>query len=174
MYDDLIQQANSLATLRGGRAKQADLRLGVSTAYYAMFHFLIDEACSVVFGRSRSRRSYRHALARSFVHTTMKMACNSFRGGNLKATVVKGLPRNANGNYLVSNEIRAIAEVFVELQESRYLVAYDLSEQFEQSAVVSLIDRTRRAVEQFRELPESPNRKFFLACRWAWKELISR
>ncbi|HEY1066680.1 MAG TPA: hypothetical protein VGE52_11245 [Pirellulales bacterium] len=174
MYDDSIQQAERLATLGSGKPKQSDLPLAVSAAYYAVFYLLIDEACCVVVGATRAARPYRHALGRAFTHTTMKLACTSFRGGNLKATVVKGLPRNPAGQYAIANEIREIAGVFVELQEARYLASYDLSEQFARSAVVALIDRARRAADAFRALPESADRKFFLACLWSWKELVNR
>jgi len=44
--DDLLEQAHHLATREAGEPKQASLRRAVSTAYYALFHLLIDEAVS--------------------------------------------------------------------------------------------------------------------------------
>lgn len=41
--DDLLEQAYHLANLDSGEPKQASLRRAVSTAYYALFHLLIDE-----------------------------------------------------------------------------------------------------------------------------------
>jgi hypothetical protein len=44
--DDLLEQAHHLVTREEGEPKQASLRRAVSTAYYALFHLLIDEAVS--------------------------------------------------------------------------------------------------------------------------------
>ena len=41
--DDLLEQAIDLAMKETGEPKQAGLRRAVSTAYYALFHFLIEE-----------------------------------------------------------------------------------------------------------------------------------
>jgi uncharacterized protein (UPF0332 family) len=42
--DDLLQQAYHLARKERLNPRQASLRRAVSTAYYALFHLLIDEA----------------------------------------------------------------------------------------------------------------------------------
>ena len=174
MYEDLIELAGRIATLDVGRPKQANLRRAVSTAYYAVFHFLIGEACRAQIGTQHSQMGYRHALGRAFIHTVMKEACRKFGAGTLKDSVIKGLPRDASGNYTIPKEIQNIAAVFTELQEKRHLADYDLSEQFRRSEVLKLIDEARTQVEKFREMPASDDRKFFLACLWAWKELSSR
>lgn len=50
MYDDLMTLAVQIATLDSRRPKQANLRRAVSTAYYAIFTFLLTRraACSSV------------------------------------------------------------------------------------------------------------------------------
>jgi uncharacterized protein (UPF0332 family) len=174
VYDDLVTLSTRLATLDAGRPKQAHLRRAVSTAYYAVFHFLVDEACRLQIGAQNPQKSYRHVLGRAFVHTTMKQACQSYAGGTLKDSVIKGLPRDASSNYVIPKSIRNVAALFVELQEKRHLADYDLSERFKRSEVLALIDQTKATVANFRELTESDDRKFFLACLWAWKELTNR
>lgn len=42
--DDLLELSHDLANLHLESAHQASLRRAVSTAYYALFHFLISEA----------------------------------------------------------------------------------------------------------------------------------
>ena len=42
--DDLLAQADLLLHLEKRRPKQASLRRAVSAAYYALFHFLIEES----------------------------------------------------------------------------------------------------------------------------------
>lgn len=174
VYEDLIALAEQIATLDVGKPKQANLRRAVSTAYYAVFHFLVDEVCRAQIGSQHSQKAYRHALGRAFVHSVMKEACRRFGAGALKDSVVKGLPRDASGSYSVPKEIQNIAAVFTELQEKRHLADYDLSERFRRSEVLKLIDEARTQVEKFRGMPVSDNRKFFLACLWAWKELTNR
>jgi uncharacterized protein (UPF0332 family) len=64
---DLLDQAYHLANLESGDPKQASLRRAVSTAYYALFHLLVDEAVGN-WGVSR----HRSILARTFDHGKMK------------------------------------------------------------------------------------------------------
>ncbi len=122
--------AEHIAQLDPGRPKQANLRRAVSTAYYGVFHFLVDEICSAQIGTQNAQRPYRHALSRAFAHTVMKQACSGFGGGTLKDSVIKGLPRDQKGNYAVPKPIQNMAATFAELQEKRHLADYDLSERF--------------------------------------------
>src|SRR5258706_14531936 len=99
------------------KPKQVNLRRAVSSAYYAVFHFLVHEACCMQIGTSHAQAGYRHTLGRAFSHTTMKQACTSFGGGNLRDSVIKGLPRDTSGKYVIPRDIRILAGTFVELQE---------------------------------------------------------
>lgn len=174
MYDDLLSQAEALARLDAQRPKQANLRRAVSSAYYAVFHYLIHEACCVQIGTQHSQIPFRYALGRAFTHAVMKQACTSFGGGTLKDAVIKGLPRNPLGNYVIPTAIQDIAATFAELQEKRHLADYDLTERFRRSDVLALIEQVRNDVKNFATLPPSDHKKFFLACLWAWKELTNR
>jgi hypothetical protein len=68
--DDLLEQAYHLANREP--ENQANLRRAVSTAYYALFHLLIDEAVGN-WGIARQRS----ILARTFEHGKMKSVCES-------------------------------------------------------------------------------------------------
>ena len=46
-HQDLLKQAIQLARNESRKPKQASLRRAVSTAYYALFHFLIYETCKL-------------------------------------------------------------------------------------------------------------------------------
>jgi hypothetical protein len=104
----------------------------------------------------------------------MKQACNSFGGGTLRGAVLKGLPRNAAGVYAIPREIQDIAKTFAELQEKRHLADYDLTERFRRSDVLALIQQAHDDLKRFSILAASEDKKFFLACLWAWKELSNR
>ena len=92
MHKDLLEQAIKLAKLDAKKPKQANLRRAISSAYYAMFHLLVDEACRVQIGAQHNQAPFRQVLGRAFAHGVMKEACKSFGGGTLKKGVAKGLP----------------------------------------------------------------------------------
>jgi hypothetical protein len=69
--DDLLEQAYHLANREPEDPKQASLRRAVSTAYYALFHLLIEEAVGN-WGVARQRS----ILARTFEHGKMKSICD--------------------------------------------------------------------------------------------------
>ena len=104
----------------------------------------------------------------------MKLACKSFSGGTLKESVIKGLPRDANGNYPVDIEIQVMSLLFVELQEKRHVADYDRTDSFFRSEIITLNQRYKKGVDRFRQLPASDQRRFFLLCLMTWKELANR
>ncbi len=100
----------------------------------------------------------------------MKEACKSFGGGTLKKGAAKGLP----AGFSVPPEIRGLAATFVDLQEWRHLADYDLTERFKRSDVLTVIRHVQNRIESFVNLPLTNEKRFFLACLWAWKELVNR
>jgi uncharacterized protein (UPF0332 family) len=170
VHEDLLEQALRLATLDVKKPKQANLRRAISSLYYAVFHLLVDEACRIQIGAQRNQAPFRQVLGRAFAHGVMKEACKSFGGGTLKKGVAKGLP----AGFTIPGEIRELAETFVDLQDNRHLADYDLTERFKRSEVLVLIAEVRKHSETFRNLASSNEKRFFLACLWAWKELANR
>ena len=59
---DLLEQAVRLAKLDVKKPKQANLRRAISSAYYALFHMLVDEACRVQVGAQHNQAPYRRVL----------------------------------------------------------------------------------------------------------------
>jgi hypothetical protein len=84
------------------------------------------------------------------------------------ATLDAKKPKQANA------EIRELAEIFVELQERRHVADYDLTDRFKRSNVLLLINPVERRIQAFTQLASSDEKRFFLACLWAWKELANR
>jgi len=105
LADQLIDQARHLATRdMQGRPRQGNLRRATSAAYYALFHFLIDQACRSLVGGAPNRRRLRGVLARAFDHAAMKRAATSFASGTLPARFVPALPGGS-----ISPELRELA-----------------------------------------------------------------
>ncbi len=65
LAEDLLKQAFLLLNKESKNPTQASLRRAVSTAYYALFHLLIQEASA-----NWSRLDTRDYLARAFEHRT--------------------------------------------------------------------------------------------------------
>jgi len=136
---DLLAQAQHLATKEPKRPKQASLRRGVSTAYYALFHLLTDESSRfLVSGNAAGRSDLRQGLRRSFVHTDMKSASKSFAGGTPAAVW-----QTATGS--ISPDIMKVAETFVELQDARHEADYDHTRGWTRQEALDLIRRTEEA-----------------------------
>jgi len=170
MHDHLLEQARELAELDPGKPKQASLRRSVSTAYYGLFHFLIDQSCRSALGAQHSQRQYRHVLGRAFSHSSMKNACESFAGGTLKTSVRKGLP----STFRIPPQVMKMAAVFVDLQNARHLADYDLTHRLTRKDVLTLVQQAATAVDDFHQLGTSDEKSFFLACLWGWNSLANR
>jgi uncharacterized protein (UPF0332 family) len=123
--EDLLEQAQHLATRDPRRPKRANLRRAVSTAYYALFHLLVSEAV----GNWRIEPQ-RNALARAFEHGRMKKACNNCKSGN------------AN--------LMDVADAFVELQDARHKADYDNAIVLTRLEAVKLIERAESAFRHWR------------------------
>jgi len=115
IHQDLLAQARRLAHLDPMRPRQANLRRAVSSAYYALFHYLTDQACRMMIGTQRPQLPFRQVIARGFDHGTMKEACRSFSGGNLPRAIVNKLP----AAFAVPMALKNVTRAFVELQEQR-------------------------------------------------------
>ena len=67
---DLLEQAVALRDLDPRRPKQANLRRAISSAYYAVFHQLIEDAVALLLPARLAE--LRVQVERKFVHSTMK------------------------------------------------------------------------------------------------------
>ena len=99
--DDLLEQAYHLAHREPKHPKQASLRRAVSTAYYSVFHLLIDEAVS-----KWAVERQRHILARTFEHGKMKATCD-------------GVLKTVKSGGAVPHELVTLAQSFIELQQHK-------------------------------------------------------
>ena len=136
-HDDLLDQALHLARRDPKRPKQANLRRAVSTAYYALFHLLIADA--VTYWKIERQRSF---LARAFEHRKMKGACNSCSSPNV--------------------DLRAVAEAFVELQQSRHLADYDDSRVWTKVEVMTHINTVNTAFQKWGQVKNQADAQDFL------------
>ena len=134
--DDLLEQAHHLATREEGEPKQASLRRAVSTAYYALFHLLIDEAVS-----QWSVERQRSILARTFDHGKMKSICED----HLKSFY-------SSGQLSSGVQLKNVAQTFVQLQEQRHTADYDNAFIWSKTNAIGAIDTVSRAFGDWRAI----------------------
>ena len=136
-HDDLLDQAIHLVHLDPQNPKQASLRRAISTAYYAIFHLLVDEAVSN-WGR------HNPGLARAFDHKTMKIASLRFLDPN-------EFPFLGEDRKVVAS-LRLVAKSFAELQENRHIADYDNTTFWIATDALTLVKSAERALAGWRTI----------------------
>ena len=114
-HDELLQQAKELVHKNPIHPTQADLRRAVSSAYYALFHLLIFEACL-----NWSNDISRPGLARMFEHGLMKKVS--------KRVTDAGKMPYAGDDPVIVHKLRSFAGLFVQLQEQRHEADYNIKD----------------------------------------------
>jgi len=156
LADDLLAQAQTLATLDEGIPSQANLRRAISSAYYALFHLLIAEAVELLMPAAPP--GLRARASRAFSHGEMKQTCYRF----LTKRIVEDLAPLLHTS--VSSEVLSIAETFVKLQEQRHLAAYDVGISFTRADTLSSVNESRRAFTDWKLIRETDEATVFLAA----------
>jgi uncharacterized protein (UPF0332 family) len=116
-HDELLHQAKELVHKDPSNPTQADLRRSVSSAYYALFHLLIFEACL-----NWSNDVSRPGLARMFDHGVMKKVSR-------KVTDAGRMPY-VGDDPVVVDKLRTFAGLFVQLQEQRHEADYNVKDEW--------------------------------------------
>lgn len=160
--EDLLEQAEHLARRDPTRPKQANLRRAISSAYYALFHLLIREATAALVSDGRLRL----LVPRAFDHGEMKQACRPFAAGSLPDHI------KAVTEPTVPDDLRTVAEVFVEMQQSRHEADYNMAGTFNRPDALGYVERTRGAFEAWGRVREQQIATVFLvnlllAKKWA-------
>ena|SRR5437667_334130 len=132
--DDLLEQAHHLATREKLKPRQASLRRAVSTAYYSLFHLLVEEAVS-----NWKRVDQRADLARVFEHNRMKAA-----SGRVLNSSFPGV------DPCVVAELHKVAGAFSELQQRRHVADYDNSTVWTRTQALRQVENAAIAFQSWR------------------------
>lgn len=124
--DELLDLAKYLLRQNNNRPTDAAIRRSISTAYYALFHRLIEAAI----GHLVTDASQQVTLARTFAHTTMKRVCEAVRDDKLPFL-----------GSTIPDELRQLAKLFVELQEQRHDADYSRSRTFTKTDAREVVKR---------------------------------
>jgi uncharacterized protein (UPF0332 family) len=137
--DDLLEQAQHLANRERKRPRQASLRRAVSSAYYALFHLLVDEA---VFKWKIAAQ--RPQLARIFEYARMNVASDRVLNGRL-------FPFSGQDPADVAH-LKRIASTFSRLYHDRQIADYDADQQWSRTEVRGLVDSVGEALTSMKEI----------------------
>jgi uncharacterized protein (UPF0332 family) len=144
LAQDLLQQANHLATYEGSDPGQAALRRSVSTAYYALFHLLVADAAQ----RWQGSAAAITGLERSLNHGQMKTSSIQFNNPNWKDwhDILQPVPP----------ELQNVARAFIELQSERHTADYDNHEHWTFTDVEALLNATAAAFQDWLSIRTHP------------------
>jgi uncharacterized protein (UPF0332 family) len=131
--DDLLADAFHLAGRGGKKPKQSSLRRAVSTAYYALFHLLIDD-----FVANWELEHQRVRLGRMFEHRKMREA--TFKAVNKSAPTP------------IESDLLKVIGTFVRLQDDRYAADYDIAKVWSRSDVMTSLALAEQAFKSWRNI----------------------
>ena len=132
--EHLLEQARHLARRERTRPRQASLRRAVSTAYYALFHFLIRESIRQI-GPNLSEDNF-NRIYRWFDHGAMYRVARAFSELIVRIPSSKDILIQSN-----TQSVQFIAQTFADLQELRHCADYDPGASFLRADVLVNIDR---------------------------------
>jgi hypothetical protein len=138
-HDELLQQAKELVHKNPNNPTQADLRRSVSSAYYALFHLLIFEACL-----NWSNDITRPGLARMFDHSVMKKVS--------KKVTDPGKMPYAGEDPVIVDKLRSFAGLFVQLQEQRHEADYNIEDPWTLTQALKEMLAANRAFVTWQEI----------------------
>jgi len=135
MVDDLLEVARTLINHNAGnKPKQAFLRRGVSTAYYALHHAMGKATADALVGTVKSKRPNRAwaQMYRGLDHGLGRQACEAIR------------------KYHFPKSINDCADAYVELQQARHQADYDPLHSLTRAEAVAILRKAEDAIRLLR------------------------
>jgi hypothetical protein len=145
-----------------GKLPSARIRRSISTSYYALFHFLLEEAGLRLIGSHNDLLRRRRILARTFTHTGIKLALEKVRGPNVDAMVADFLrpPGGAPGSVASPLFVQNVAKAFFDAQAKRHDADYDLNKTLSETDARLLRARVKRAADAWRRANTAADKDF--------------
>ena len=165
LHTELLKQARFLACKEPKKPTQVSLRRSVSASYYALFHFLVDEATKLLLS-GNDRSALRDCLARAFHHSAMKQTAVEFTKQSIAPKLSHGFRQMPVQQPLID-----VASAFVQLQEARHDADYNRSRRFTRREVLDLVDLTDLAFRDWRQVRGSLPADTFLTGLLAYRHM---
>jgi hypothetical protein len=165
-YDDeLLEAARGLLARRAGqrgKLPSARIRRSISTSYYALFHFLLEQVGARVVGTHNDLRRRRRILSRTVTHRGIKTTLDKMRGAQVDASFEDFLrsPGIAAGPVASPPFVRNLANAFADAQEKRHDADYDLNKPLSELDARLLRERTHLVIAGWRAANTATDRDF--------------
>jgi hypothetical protein len=159
--DELIDLAYLLAGQGAGpgRPRTVRLRRAISSAYYALFHELVDWATWKAVREDRSRDVERWTMARWYQHSDVRRICDwvvaAAGGGRGMPASVAALLGGYGTRATVPADLVAVAETFSELHNARQQADYDHQYDVTKTETLNLVNAAAEAIDTWRAMPDS-------------------
>lgn len=137
---DLLEQAFHLARRDPRRPKQASLRRAVSAAYYALFHFLIEESKSNWRGQKA-----RKLLARAYEHGLMRIASSRVMN--------QAFPGQ---DPQIVAKLKFVALTFVLSQDQRHNADYNTETSWSRAQALEIASSVEKAFQEWEAIRKDP------------------
>jgi len=171
--NDLLEVARDLADSDPAKPRQAALRRAVSTAYYALFHYLGEESAKLLIGATHLDKARRDLAKRAIAHTKLKDVCKEFEKNTPKPILQ---PFWAKISISGDPSLGKICKYFIELQELRHIADYDLMSPIRKSDAHDACDKAQVAMSAWtvlrRDNPQAA--MLFATAVLLWPGLASR
>jgi uncharacterized protein (UPF0332 family) len=140
-------------------AVEADLRRGISTAYYALFHLLIQETMtSVVIDPT-----FRPKVARALQHGSMRSVCDKYNPANTNSLRQYIAPEGHGfPQQVITPELRQVAASFISLYAAREKADYDDSKTVQFTEALALVQQAEAAFQAWLTAQADPSGTTFL------------
>jgi hypothetical protein len=140
LANDLLDLAKKMVNYKKADVLDARLRRAISTAYYALFHLLLEKGAARIVVHS----GIRQLVSRAYGHPDMAKTAKIFLRGS------GGLPSHLTAPFTgtvppVPVEIVRVATAFVALQDARHEADYDLSRRFSRGDARLLVAQADQA-----------------------------
>jgi uncharacterized protein (UPF0332 family) len=145
-----------------GRLSRARVRRSVSTVYYTLFHFLLEEIARRIVGTHNDLLERRRILMRTITHKGIKTTLEKVRGNAIHESVAGYLKPvgAAAGQARPPAFIRSFANAFIDAQDKRHEADYDLNETPDEEDARVLADRVKNAIDAWRAATGDADRDF--------------
>lgn len=167
LHQGLLKQAFHLARKEPRKPSQASLRRSVSASYYALFHYLVDEATNYICGVKDLAIKY--YLVRTFEHGNMKKVAERFSQESTPENLYQVVESRVLDRRLVQ-----VATSFVFLQDLRIAADYDLSISLERDDVIAIARLSESAFSAWKKIRCNIQARVFLLGLHNQKNINSR
>jgi hypothetical protein len=148
LLDTTLEQPVQVVHKDREEPKQASLT-AVSTAYYALFHLLIDESFS-----NWNETTLRSTLGRAFDHGSMKSGSNRISDSRI-------FPFTGEDPEVIS-KLKLVAATFVQLQDKRHVADYDNATFWTRTEALLQVKSAEQAFTILRSIRREPVTQAYL------------